>query len=132
MNRVLKSVYQFLRLCGFDPIMSFNTFKGLPFYINDFLKLKKQKGKDSDFEFGLNYPVLDERFSKSGTMTGHYFHQDLFVANKIYFENPERHVDIGSRTDGFVAHVAVFREIEIIDIREQSRKVRNILSGKQI
>ena len=28
-----------------------------------------------------------------------------------------RHVDIGSRIDGFVAHVASFREIEIMDVR---------------
>ncbi len=35
-------------------------------------------------------------------------------------------MDVGSRTDGFVAHVAVFREIEILDIREQKSKVKNI------
>jgi SAM-dependent methyltransferase len=59
-------------------------------------------------------------------MSGHYFHQDLFVARKIFEEKPDRHVDIGSRTDGFVAHVAVFREIEVLDIREQSSRVKNI------
>lgn len=63
-------------------------------------------------------------------MTGHYFHQDLFVAKKIFSANPERHIDIGSRTDGFVAHVAVFREIELIDIRDQNSKVSNILFTK--
>ena len=31
--------------------------------------------------------------------------------------NLKRHVDIGSRLDGFVAHVASFREIEVLDIR---------------
>ena len=31
--------------------------------------------------------------------------------------NPEGHVDIASRLDGFVADVASFREIEVIDIR---------------
>jgi len=35
-------------------------------------------------------------------------------------------VDIASRVDGFVAHVAVFREIEIFDIRPINSKVRNI------
>jgi len=44
--------------------------------------------------------------------------------------SPERHLDIGSRTDGFVAHVAVFREIEVIDIREQKSKVKNIIFRK--
>lgn len=29
-----------------------------------------------------------------------------------------RHIDIGSRIDGFIAHVASYREIEVVDIRE--------------
>jgi SAM-dependent methyltransferase len=71
--------------------------------------------------------MLNERFSESGIMSGHYFHQDLLIARKIFKANPKRHVDIGSRIDGFVAHVAVFREIEIFDIRPQSSKVKNII-----
>ena len=42
---------------------------------------------------------------------------DLLVSQFIYQNNPKRHIDIASRIDGFVAHVAAFREIEIIDIR---------------
>jgi len=60
-------------------------------------------------------------------MSGDYFHQDLYVARKIYEASPAKHIDIGSRTDGFVAHVASFREIEIIDIRPQSSTVKNII-----
>jgi SAM-dependent methyltransferase len=59
-------------------------------------------------------------------MSGHYFHQDIHVARKIFLNKPIRHLDIGSRTDGFVAHVSVYREIEIIDIREQMSNVKNI------
>jgi len=36
------------------------------------------------------------------------------------------HVDIGSRVDGFVAHVASFRKIEVFDIRPQTNNVHNI------
>jgi hypothetical protein len=59
-------------------------------------------------------------------MSGHYFHQDLVVAQKIFEAQPRRHVDVGSRIDGFVAHVATFRPIEIIDIRVIESKVPNI------
>ena len=59
-------------------------------------------------------------------MRGHYFHQDLLVARGIYEADPRRHIDIGSRTDGFVAHVAVFRGIEILDIRQLSSEVENV------
>lgn len=30
---------------------------------------------------------------------------------------PDRHVDVGSRLDGFVAHLLTFRELEYVDIR---------------
>ena len=126
----LKSIYNTLRQFGFDPIKLFNSIRGIPFYISDLIKLKKQKGHDKSFSFRRKYPILNDRFSKSGIMTGHYFHQDLFVAKKIFSAKPERHIDIGSRTEGFVAHVAVFREIELIDIRDQNSKISNILFTK--
>lgn len=39
------------------------------------------------------------------------------MAQQIYTRNPQRHVDFGSRIDGFVAHVASFRQLEVGDIR---------------
>lgn len=40
--------------------------------------------------------------------------------------NPEKHVDIGSRVDGFVAHVASFREIEVFDIRPVTSQIPGV------
>ncbi len=62
-------------------------------------------------------PALDERHSTAGTAQGHYFHQDLLVSQFIHEDNPNMHVDVGSRIDGFVAHVASFRKINVLDIR---------------
>ncbi len=62
-------------------------------------------------------PCLHDRAEEGGTAKGEYFWQDLYVARMIYQAKPVRHVDIGSRFDGFVAHVASYREIEVIDIR---------------
>jgi len=56
----------------------------------------------------------------AGVMRGHYFHQDLLVAQDIFRRNPRNHIDVGSRIDGFVAHVASFREITVFDIRPPS------------
>jgi hypothetical protein len=39
------------------------------------------------------------------------------VARIIRDHNPKRHIDIASRIDGFVAHVASYREIEVVDVR---------------
>ena len=61
--------------------------------------------------------ILSDYEDEAGIAKGHYFHQDLLVANLIYEHKPRRHIDIGSRVDGFVAHVASFREVEVVDIR---------------
>lgn len=64
------------------------------------------------------FPIYSDYREQAGSATGHYFHQDLLVAGFINERNPVRHIDIGSRVDGFVAHVAAFRPIEVIDVRE--------------
>lgn len=74
-----------------------------------------------------HHMVLSDYRDVAGTAKGHYFHQDLLVARLVFEDKPKRHVDIGSRVDGFVAHVAAFREIEILDVRPlESSKHRNI------
>jgi SAM-dependent methyltransferase len=65
-----------------------------------------------------SYPILTDYDAEAGSASGHYFHQDLLVASFIHGRNPARHIDIGSRIDGFVAHVASFRRIEVMDIRD--------------
>ncbi len=63
------------------------------------------------------YPIYDDFEKQAGTASGHYFHQDLLVASFINQAKPLRHIDVGSSIEGFVAHVASFRDIEVIDIR---------------
>ncbi len=62
--------------------------------------------------------ILTDFNDQAGSAKGHYFHQDLLVAKLIHQKNPSRHIDIGSRVDGFVAHVAAYRAIEVIDVRD--------------
>ena len=64
------------------------------------------------------HPILEEYSDEAGETSGHYFHQDLLVASFIHQRNPTRHIDVGSRLDGFVAHVASYRKIEVFDIRK--------------
>lgn len=75
-----------------------------------------------------SYPIVSDFEAAAGEASGHYFHQDLLVASLIFQNDPRRHIDIGSRIDGFVAHVAAFREIEIFDIRAwPSSRHKNIV-----
>ncbi len=70
-------------------------------------------------------PVYRERFAEAGSV-GHYFHQDLWAARKIFAARPVRHVDVGSRIDGFVAHCLTFMDVEVVDIRPMSHPPRGM------
>ena len=98
----------------------------LPAFLREYRELRGQ-AVQADFPFGSFYPCLEDRRQESGTATGHYFHQDLLVAGRIFHNNPVRHVDIGSRIDGLVAHVASFRPVEVLDIRDLQSPGENIL-----
>ena len=78
------------------------------------------------------YPIKDEYYTKAGVHSGQYFHQDLLVASYIFNKNPKRHIDIGSRIDGFVAHVASFRKIEVFDIRNTTQSVHKNMIFHQV
>jgi hypothetical protein len=108
--------------CGLDPLRLFQSLRVLPTVIRDCLKFRS--AYNGKFTF---VPSLHDRYSEGGETKSEYFWQDLLVARWIYEKAPEKHVDIGSRVDGFVAHVASFREIEVIDVRPVSAKIPGIL-----
>jgi SAM-dependent methyltransferase len=103
------------------------SIRGIPFFIRNYFNfIKTYNKKNNEFPIRVFYPCLKDRFEKAGNLPGHYFFQDLIVANKIFLNNPETHVDIGSRIDGFVAHVAGFRNIKIFDIRDFPVSIPNV------
>ncbi|HUB94400.1 MAG TPA: DUF268 domain-containing protein [Stellaceae bacterium] len=66
------------------------------------------------------WPFYRDRFRQAGDL-GEYFHQDLWAARKVFAARPARHVDVGSRVDGFIAHCLAFMEVEVVDIRPLPR-----------
>jgi hypothetical protein len=121
-----RKIKGFLMFWGFDPRIFIYNFLYFPSFLIDFWKFKRKSGKNAYMRFGKLYPVLGDRKKQGGTLTDHYFYQDLIVARKVFLNNPEKHIDIGSRVDGFVAHVASFREIEVFDIRPIGEKIPNV------
>lgn len=73
-------------------------------------------------------PMILDRYRADGNIDRHYFLQDIYVAQKVIETAPERHFDVGSRVDGFVAHLlSAFRsEVTIIDIRPLTVEVKNL------
>lgn len=103
---------------GFDPRRLGRSIRGIPRYVAGWLQFRR--GFEGQIKF---LPCLHDWYEEGGSTQNEYFLQDLHVARQIHRAHPRRHVDIGSRVDGFVAHVASFREIEIFDIRPISLKI---------
>lgn len=127
MIKQMLRVNSLLVLFGIDLPKTIRSFRGLLPFWRDLRTLKSQNPSVArEFQFGKLYPCFDDRFTESGSTKGIYFHQDLLVARRIFSCNPNIHVDVGSRVDGFVAHVASFRPIEVFDIRPLSNTIPNI------
>lgn len=71
------------------------------------------------FRIGLRglFPILTDRGASAGLTGDHYFLQDLWAAKKVFERNPREHLDVGSRIDGFVAHLLSFRSVTVVDLR---------------
>lgn len=126
LRQTARIVDTFFGAYGFSPAKAIRGLRGTPAFLSDRRTFKKLLGRRTDWTFGATLPILDERQTQSGSARGHYFHQDLRVAQRIHQVNPRRHIDVGSRIDGFVAHVAAFREIEVVDIRPLDTAIPNI------
>jgi SAM-dependent methyltransferase len=108
----VKPVGFFLLSLGIDP-RKFKNIIYYPWFFNQLANFLIKGGKVTSV-----YPIVSDRFDSAGNLNGHYFTQDLHVAKIVFKSNPYQHLDIGSRLDGFVAHVASFRDIYVMDIRD--------------
>jgi SAM-dependent methyltransferase len=127
---MLRRIRNFFLFWGFNPRIFVYNIIGLPWFLRDYFKFRHKSKEYSDFHFGRMHPVMADKTDTNGNLADHYFYQDLFVATRIFINKPVKHVDIGSRVDGFVAHVAAFREIEVFDIRPMYLCNRNIIFRK--
>ncbi|HEY5984570.1 MAG TPA: DUF268 domain-containing protein [Anaerolineales bacterium] len=128
MGRRLQRAHAVLAGMGIDVLSAMRSLRGLPRYFANLRALEEQKkAAGSEWPMGMAYPCLTDWSAGAGMASGHYFHQDLLVARRIRENQPREHVDVGSRIDGFVAHVAAFRPITVVDIRPMSGSIPNIM-----
>jgi SAM-dependent methyltransferase len=107
----LRTVLPWLALFGIAPSQA-RQLRHLPRFLRDRREFKRQGGRIASY-----YPILMDYADSSGVASGHYFHQDLLVAQFILSADPASHADVASRIDGFVAHIAASRKIDVLDIR---------------
>ncbi len=113
-----------LRNAGIAPSRLWSVLSGWRRYAAERAEFRRLAG-EGGMPWGRETPMLTEWNESSGGLGG-YFFQDLTVARWIYEANPIRHVDVGSRIDGFIGHLTVFREVEVLDIRPQPLRVPNV------
>ena len=106
---------------GIDPRKMLRSLRGVPRYARDYFRFRSVYGGRLEL-----LPCLHDWYAEGGATKLEYFWQDLLVARKIFAARPQRHVDIGSRVDGFVAHVASFRELEVFDVRPISTQIPGV------
>jgi hypothetical protein len=103
---------------GFDPLHFATAMSRIPRFLHDaFLYRRAAWGSEFPFRLSDLHPILTDSGEDAGTMRGHYFHQDLWAARKIFLARPQMHIDLGSRIDGFVAHLLTFMPVTVVDVR---------------
>ena len=133
------TINQFIKKAKRHLFRYIYLYSGIALSINavsclNYFRLKKQlrqfkkQGMKSpvSFPLGILYPFYKDKKGAAGALGFHYFYQDLYVAQRIFENNPNRHIDIGSSINGFVAHVASFRKIEVYDIRPLNDLIPNV------
>lgn len=103
-----------------DPLERLHALRGVGPFVADVLAFRSSQ-RDCVPSLRLAWrhlhPRLADRFDEAARIDRHYFLQDIWVASRILHAQPPFHVDVGSRVDGFVAHLLCVRHVEVVDLR---------------
>jgi SAM-dependent methyltransferase len=125
MKREIRRAYRFVNnLLGFDLRTGLVNASNLPRFIRTLAQYRAE-GSAGPFPVCATnlQPMLQDFDADAGGASGHYFFQDLWAARKIFARQPASHIDIGSRIDGFVAHLLTFMPVTVIDVRPLTSNV---------
>lgn len=123
-KRVLVDAYQVFSSFLFDPVAAVRRWRAIPHFIGNAWQYRtSNRNPKFHLRFRNMMYTSYERFGTAGSARGHYFHQDLWAARELYRRGVVNHVDVGSRLDGFVAHVLPFCEVTYVDLRPLEAEV---------
>lgn len=110
----MRKILYFSRQLGFDPIRFITSVRFMPMYLSTWFRFLRLSAFRSGWRLS---PVLNDFSAQAGSADGHYFWQDLICARWIHDLAPVSHLDVGSRVDGFLAHLLSFRSVSLVDVR---------------
>lgn len=118
LKRALRRPHAVISMFLFDPVELLNKWRGLAAFARN-ARAYRRANRAGSFPLAWSdvwYRSYD-RFADAGSVTFHYFFQDLWAASRVHATGVRRHVDVGSRLDGFVAHVLPFCDVWYVDVR---------------
>lgn len=118
-----------LEICaffGFYPERLGTVALRLPRFVRDGRRYQSAASGRFPLHWSQVQPILTDFRAEAGVAHGHYFRQDLWAARRIFAARPTLHVDVGSRIDGFVAHVLSFMPVTVVDIRPLTSTIEGL------
>jgi SAM-dependent methyltransferase len=79
------------------------------------LRRYRKLAPDDEVSLANAYPQIHDRTATSA-IDNHYFHQDVWAAQRVAELRPPRHVDVGSRVD-YVGFLTAITAVTFVDIR---------------
>lgn len=125
LKQTLLNAYRWCSVLLLDPRRLLAAWRALPVFFTNFLKYNRLTGKRLGTLALWKHARFTtfEKYLSAGSIRTHYFWQDLWAARKIVECNCKEHVDVGSRLDGFIAHLLPFCQVTYVDIRPLDEKV---------
>lgn len=121
----LRAAFSLFSRWFFSPLTLGNAtvsrLRGLPHFFRNLRQYSRGNARPTfRFSLGDSWYRSFDRFSNAADVSHHYFHQDLWAAKKIFDAGTKEHVDVGSRVDGFIAHLLTFCRVTYVDVRPLS------------
>lgn len=127
MKLLLRRVYNIFSYLFFDPLEKIRQYRVLPVFLKNLLQFRVMHGGQKlPLRLKDIYVTTADKYRQAGVAKGHYFFQDIWAASKIYQKHIRHHIDIGSRIDGFVAHLLPFCKVDHVDLRPLESRVENL------
>jgi SAM-dependent methyltransferase len=126
-GQVYRRLLSLCRFLGFEPKTLWLNLTRAPSFVMQLAQYQRLNTEPRfRAKFRYLWPILNESGKEAGIQDWVYFHQDLWAARKIYCRHPARHVDVGSRVDGFISQLLVFIPVCLVDIRPLTGEVTGL------
>ncbi len=117
-RRALRGPFLWFSDWFFNPLVFLRRLRGIPHFARNLRRYTHANTHPSlRFTWRDVWYRSHDRYAAAGEAEGHYFFQDLWAARFLHAARVREHVDVGSRIDGFVAHVLPFCMVRYVDIR---------------